>query len=265
LPGLKVNGAGSIEPAPFVSKLAKVGVSAVHNIYRIILPILLMLVSAPAGPAVDAPENGSKIHVLFEVGGRVHDSVELPEMLRKSLEDTGRFSITITQDLDLLERENIGRYDVVMFYTTRVDPDPEQSGGLLEFVADGGGMVGIHASSTMGLKNNNLWKMMGGRFIKHGAGTFKVKITGKSHPIVRGMGDFEVWDETYEHEFCPDSRLVTLARRESDGEPVAWVQYYGKGRMFYTGLGHNEKTFGHPSFQEIIRRALLWANGELNP
>jgi len=206
-----------------------------------------------------------RIKVLFEVGGRVHDSIKLPEMLKESLEDTGQFTVTITQDQDLLRRENIASYDVVMFYTTRVDPNPEQAEGLIEFVRNGGGMIGIHASTTMGLKNEELWKMMGGKFIKHGAGTFQVKITGKSHTIVQGMTDFEVWDETYEHEFCPESRLITLMRRKTDGEPVSWVHYYGKGRVFCTGLGHNEKSFGHPSFLEMIRRAVLWAAGKLNP
>lgn len=206
-----------------------------------------------------------RIKVLFEVGGRVHDSIKLPEMLKESLEDTGQFTVTITQDQNLLRRENIASYDVVMFYTTRVDPNPEQAEGLIEFIRNGGGMIGIHASTTMGLKNEELWKMMGGKFIKHGAGTFQVKITGKSHPIVQGMTDFEVWDETYEHEFCPESRLITLMRRKTDGEPVSWVHYYGKGRVFCTGLGHNEKSFGHPSFLEMIRRAVLWAAGKLNP
>lgn len=211
------------------------------------------------------PQPAEKISVLFEVGGRVHDSVKLPEMLKKSLEDTGQFAITITQDQDLLKSGSIDKYDVVMFYTTRVDPNPEQAKGLIEFVEGGGGMVNIHAATTMGLKHEGLWRMMGGKFIKHGAGTFTVKITGRSHPIVQGMPDFEVWDETYEHEFCPESKLITLARRATDGDPVSWIQYCGRGRVFCTGLGHNEKSFGHPSFQEMVRRAVLWAAGELNP
>ncbi len=238
---------------------------APRNAYPALVLLVFAFVLACCCIAADGPQPAPKTEVLFEVGGRVHDAVQLPAMLKKVLEDTGQFTVTITQDQDQLKSENIGKYDVVMFYTTRVDPNPDQAKGLLQFVESGGGMVAIHSSTTMGLKSDELWKMMGGKFIKHGSGTFRVKITGKSHPIVRGMSGFEVTDETYVNAFCPDSRLITLMRRETDGEPVSWIQYYGKGRVFCTGLGHDGKVWNHPSFQQMIERALLWADKKLNP
>ena len=226
----------------------------------IVATLAVLLLCASAVAAQD------KISVLFEVGGtKAHDAVKLPAMLKKVLEDTGRFSITISQDRDLFKAERIAKFDVVMLYTTRVELSPEQEKGLIEFVDKGGGLVSIHSSTSMDMKSDAFWKLVGGRFLKHGAGKFKVKNTGKSHPIVQGMSDFEVTDETYRHTFCPQSKLITLMRRESDGEPVTWVQYYGRGRVFDTALGHDLRTWSDPNFQQLITRALDWAAGKLNP
>lgn len=206
------------------------------------------------------------LNVLFEVGGWAgHDPVHLPVMLKDVLEKTGDFTVTITEDRDQFKAENIKNYDLVMIYTTGGNLSKEQEQGLCGFVENGGGLVGIH-SATDSFKNSDAyWKMVGGRFIGHGSGTFKVKNTGKSHVVVKNTKDFEITDETYRHDFHPDAKLVILQRREMDGDPVSWVQYYGKGRVFVTGLGHAKPAWENPAFQELVTRGLLWTNGRLNP
>ena len=216
-----------------------------------------------AVPAVDASK---PIRVLFMVGGYAgHDAVNLPKMLKGVLEGKGKFEFTITEDHDQYRAENIRKYDAVLSYTTGGDLTKEQETGLMQFVENGGAFVGIH-SATDSFKNSDAyWKLLGGRFIGHGNGTFNVHITGKRHPIVKGMEDFEISDETYRHEFHPASKLIVLARRDFDGEPAAWVQYYGKGRVFVTGIGHGDSAWNNASFQEMIYRALLWSIERLNP
>ena len=212
----------------------------------------------PCGP-------GQKIKVLFEVGGPVHDSKELPALLKNVLEDTGQFAVNVTDNRDEMAEPAIDKYDVVLIYTTGGALTEAQEKGLVKFVENGKGVVGIH-SATDSFKNSDAyWKLMCGRFIGHGGGTFKVKITGKSHSIVQGMSGFEITDETYRHEFHKDSKMVVLMRREEDGEPASWVQYVGKGRVFVTGLGHGQPAWENPAFQKLIERALLWAMGKINP
>lgn len=220
--------------------------------------------ACPGCPQADKQQG--KIKVLFEVGGaQFHDPVKLPVMLKDVLEKTGDFEITITEDRDQFKAENINNYDLVMIYTTGGDLTPEQEQGLVQFVENGKGLVGIH-SATDSFKNSDAyWKMLGGRFTGHGSGTFPVKITGKSHVIVKGMDGFEITDETYMHDFHPESNLIVLMRRADDGEAASWVQYYGKGRVFVTGLGHAEPAWSNPAFQQMILNALLWANGRTNP
>lgn len=207
----------------------------------------------------------SKVRVLFMVGGGVHNDKELPELMKNVLEGTKQFDVTITQDRDQFKTENIRKYDVVMIYTTGGNLSAEQEQGLVKFVESGGGLVGIH-SATDSFKNSDAyWKLMWGRFRGHGYGTFTVKITGKRHPIVQGMEDFQIKDETYQHTWHPDSKAIVLMRRADDGDPSSWVQYVGKGRVFVTGLGHGKEAWENPAFQKMIERALLWADFRLNP
>lgn len=207
---------------------------------------------------------GKALNVLFVVGGRVHDSENLPPMLKDVLEKSGDFSITITQDRDHYRSENIRRYDVVMMYTTRGEVTSEQEAGLVDFVRNGGGVVSIHGSTSSFPDSDACWKLLGGRFTQHGSGTFTVKMTAKRHCIARGLADFEIHEETYNHDFHPESKLIVLMRRDTDSAPVSWVQYYGEGRVFATALGHDKKTWERPEFREMVRRGLLWAGGRMD-
>jgi len=230
---------------------------------------LLVVAAALAGwcatPPSPTPEQAPKIKVLMEVGGPFHDNPALYQMLKKRLEDTGQFDIKITDNRDEMAQPAIDNYDVVLIYTTSGALTEAQEKGLTSFVRNGKGVVGIHSATDSFHNSDAYWKLMCGSFIGHGSGTFKVKITGKSHSIVRGMSDFEITDETYRHKWHPESKPIVLMRREEDGEPASWVQYYGRGRVFVTGLGHGKPAWENPAFQQMIERALLWAARRLNP
>lgn len=215
--------------------------------------------------AADATKPAAKSKVLFMVGGPFHDQPELYSMLQNMLEGTGSFTVTTSRDLDQFKPENIKNYDLVVIYATHLTMTKEQEKGLIDFVANGKGLVGIHCATDTFRDSDAYWKLVGGRFTKHGHETFKVNITGKSHPIVKGMSDFEIYDESYCDDFHPESKVIVLARRDKDGEPSAWVQYYGKGRVFITGLGHDKKAWDCKSFQELVIRGAQWATFRLNP
>ena len=229
-----------------------------------VLVILLAVVPVLCWAGRSKPPD-TRLKVLFEVGGPVHNAVELPAMLKKVLEDTGEFVVTVTDDRDQFTSANVCKYDLVLIYTTGGSLTKEQEEGLVKFVEDGKGLVGIHSATDSFHNSDAYWKLLAGAFTGHGGGKFKVKITGKSHSIVAGMSDFEIQDETYTHKFHPQSKPIVLMRRETDGEPAAWVQYYGKGRVFVTGLGHGGAAWENPNFQKLIIRSLQWAAGRINP
>jgi type 1 glutamine amidotransferase len=228
---------------------------------------MLAVLAAFCGAAFagEAAKPVAKSRVLFMVGGPYHDNPELYPILQKMLEGTGDFTVTLSRDLDQFKAENIKNYDLVVMYTTRLNPTKEQEQGLIDFVANGKGFVGIHCATDTFRDSDAYWKLVGGRFRTHGHELFKVNITGKSHAIVKGMSNFEINDESYSDDFHPGSKVIVLARRPKDGEPSAWVQYYGKGRVFVTGLGHDKVAWNNLAFQELVARGSEWATFRLNP
>ena len=73
---------------------------------------------------------------------------------------------------------------------------------------------------------------------------------------MKGFGGFESWDETYVHtKHNEKDRTVLEYREDDDGkEPWTWVRTHGKGRVFYTAWGHDERTWGNPGFRTCRAR-----------
>jgi type 1 glutamine amidotransferase len=79
------------------------------------------------------------------------------------------------------------------------------------------------------------------------------------HPVLEGIQPFQVWDETYVHTMHNPDRTVLMERVDDAGrEPWTWVRTHGKGRVFYTAYGHDERVWGHASFHRLIRNAILF-------
>jgi len=203
-----------------------------------------------------------KIKVLL-VGGRGHDWKGFHAVIAPVLDKTGDFEVTLTTKLDDLKADNIKKYNVVLFYGSGGDfTDEAQEKGLEEFVKSGGGMAGVHATDAF-KKSDVYWRMIGGRFTTHGGGKFMFRITDPKHPITAGMKDFEITDETYQNKMHPEAKVHDLGKidRGKEQQSMAWVQDYGKGRIFNTTLGHGKEAWDNPGFQQLVVRGLYWAAG----
>ena len=99
--------------------------------------------------------------------------------------------------------------------------------------------------------------LVGGEFQRHGTGEFSAEIVQPDHPIMRGLKPFTTWDETYVHtRHNPVDRTVLMERVDAKGrEPYTWVRTQGKGRVFYTAFGHDERTWRNPGFQQLVEQA----------
>jgi len=229
--------------------------------YRSRLAAALMIVLTGLGWCARV-HGAEKIKVLL-VGGRGHDWKGFHSVIAPVLEKTGDFDVTLTVKLDDLKPENISRYNVVLFYGSGGDfSDPAQEQGLEQFVSSGGGLAGVHATDAF-KKSDVYWKLMGGRFTTHGGGTFTVRIQDRQHPITAPMSDFEIRDESYANKDHPEAKLHSLVKidRGKEQQSMAWVQEYGKGRIFSTTLGHGKEAFVNPQFQRLVVRGLYWAAG----
>lgn len=165
-----------------------------------------------------------------------------------------------------LNPETLGKYAGLVVYANIDTIEEAQAKALLEYVASGKGFIPLHCASYCFRNNAEVVALMGGQFLRHGTGTFRVQTTeaGQKHPLMSGYKGFESWDETYVHtKHNEKDRTVLEVRAEGDGyEPWTWVRTHGKGRVFYTAWGHDDRTFGNPGFQNLVERGIRWACGD---
>ena len=213
----------------------------------------LLLLSAGAVSAGD-------LDVLFLGDSGNHQPRARFNQLRPVLADRG-IRLVYTDEMKNLSSENLANYDAVLLYANirRIDPSEEKA--LLDYVFGGGGFVPLHCATYCFLNSDAIVALMGGQFKRHGKGVFRTTIAQQDHPIMRGFGGFESWDETYVHQLHnEENRTVLSYRVDSEGrEPWTWIRTHGDGRVFYTAWGHDQRTWGNAGFQNLIERGIRWA------
>jgi len=100
-------------------------------------------------------------------------------------------------------------------------------------------------------------------------GKYPVKLVEPVHPILKGVAaDWTTpMDELYVIEKrWPNAKVLATSVSEQDGNtyPVAWVNQYGKARVFGTTYGHSDDTWRDVNFLTCVARGTLWAAGRLN-
>ena len=162
-----------------------------------------------------------------------------------------------------LNAEKLAKFDGLVLFANIDKIEDDQAKALLDYVASGKGFVPLHCASYCFRNNDDVVALMGAQFLRHGTGTFRVSPTepAKAHPLMQGYRGFESFDETYVHtKHNEKDRVVLETRAEGEVlEPWTWVRTHGKGRVFYTAWGHDERTWGNPGFQNLVERGVRWA------
>ncbi|PZX56958.1 putative membrane-bound dehydrogenase-like protein [Algoriphagus ratkowskyi] len=191
-----------------------------------------------------------------------HNSEKLMMYLETPLFQKG-INLTYTTDVNDLNETTLNNYDGLMIYANHEQITPEQEAALKSYIEGGKALIPIHSASFC--FQNSPWfiEAVGGQFSTHGTGDFTSTIVDAAHPVMQGISEFETWDETYVHSQVNPDMHVLMERVEGDKkEPYTWVREQGKGRVFYTAYGHNEKTWEKKEFQNLIANGILWAIGD---
>jgi len=106
--------------------------------------------------------------------------------------------------------------------------------------------------------------MTGGQFVDHPGGMIKyrVHVVDRAHPATVGMENFDYESEQYYMLVNPANRVLATTVVELDGctMPVVWTKSWGKGRVFYSALGHTAKELkSYPKVVDMTIRGILWA------
>ena len=223
-----------------------------------------------------------------------------PSVAHKTLDELGQkhgFVITHSKDGGVFTAAGIADFDAFVFYTSgnlTVPGDdknppmsPEGKTLLLQAIASGKGFVGIHpAADTFNTPGERFQhngegtdpyiKMLGGEIINHGAPQpARLLCADSKFPGFADCKDsFVLHDDWYSlKNFGKDVHvllsLATWSMKNTGAEsvyrrppyPISWARKHGKGRVFYTGLGHREETWANPQFHSMLVGGIRWATG----
>ena len=221
---------------------------------------------AKPGPAAGA------VRVLF-LGheSEHHNSNKFYPMLAKGLgRDAIYFDYVTSVEEALGDAAYLSKFDAVLLYANHGTITPGQWNNLKGYVEDGGGFVPVHCASWCFGNEPEFDQLVGGRFDSHKVGTFTAKVVDAEHPAMAGVNEFEAWDETYKHKNHNEKDRTVLMVREIAGkddnitapEPWTWVRTHGKGRVFYTASGHDERVWKQPAFHQLLKAGILWSVGD---
>ena len=221
--------------------------------------------------------NHNIIEVLLLSGKNNHKWQLTTPTIKNILEGSGIFNVTITNNPENLEPKELDKYDVILsnwntwpdVTGARWNPDLEKA--FLDFIASEKGFVNIHAGSSTLQDWPEFQQIAGGTWGKEVTGhgpihTFKVTIEDKDHPVMKGLKEFYIKDELWNNtKFHADIHVVcsaysTPAKKGTDkNEPIVVTTKYGKGRGFYSVLGHNKASMQNRAWQTILLRGTEWA------
>lgn len=262
-----------------------------------------MRAALPAAPTV-TPAAPRRVLIMTPVRGFYHTSIPYAAKAFELMgEKTGAFTAVTSEDLRLFALDKLAAFDAVIMdnttlrlplVATNLDTRPEAERqaleaeeqtlrkGLLDFVRNGKGLVGVHAATDCFYDWPEYGEMMGAYFSGHPwSETVTIKIDDPGHPLMRAFKGtrFAVNDEIYQFRepYSRDALRVLLsldtgatnmnkgeAIRRQDGDfAVAWIREYGQGRVFYFSLGHRHEIFWNRPILQCYLDGIQYALGDL--
>lgn len=245
-----------------------------------ICPLLLALCCALPVSA----KSPKHLLVVTVTKGFRHDSIPVAEKtLGELAEKSGKFTVDYARTDDELTQkmsvDGLKNYDGVVFANTTGDLPLPDKDAFIQWVKNGHAFAAMHSGADTFHGFPAYLEMLGGEFKTHGA---QVGVTclvdDPKFPATNQMGAALVvpMEEVYQFKnFLPNDvhLLLHLDKHPNDNTPglypIAWCREFGKGRVFYTALGHRQDVWTAPWYQQHVLGGLLWtlklAKGDARP
>ncbi len=197
---------------------------------------------------------------LLITDGIIHPPLLGRVALRRALAALAGFAWEQARSLEVLpSRPRNYAALVLYFHHARISERALEA--LEQFVAGGGGVLAIHSATASFKETPAYFDILGGKFVGHGpVEHFEVRPVPESG-LFGDIPPFTVRDELYRHELRPGIQAHLVAVERGEEVPVLWTYRYGQGRVCYAVPGHCAATMRHPTYQEVLRRGLLWVCG----
>ncbi|MBN2411714.1 ThuA domain-containing protein [candidate division KSB1 bacterium] len=226
-----------------------------------------------------------------------HNSIPYANYAIKLMGDkTGAYETFFSNDTMIFKPENLNQFDAVCFNNTVgvLFGDPALRQSLLDYVYSGKGFIGIHAAGATFVQwpVYDQWpefgEMLGG--YENGGHPWKphetitLRVDEPDHPInaaFNGQG-FDVSDEVFQFQEpysrdklrilltidtdktdMSEQRYILPERRKDKDLAISWIRNYGRGRVFYSSLGHNPHVNWDPKILRHYLDGFQFALGDL--
>ncbi|MEI6461987.1 MAG: ThuA domain-containing protein [Verrucomicrobiota bacterium] len=211
-----------------------------------------------------------------------------------------KWEFVFSKDGSKFSPQYLAQFDTVMFYTTGdlcsegTDKNPPMSmagkQALFDYVRSGKGFVGTHSAADTFHTDNEAVKgperftnhgdkadayvcFLGAEFIRHGKQQEgRNQVIDPTFPGFEKVGaEFTFAEEWYTlKDFRPEIHVLTVFNNPAlEGDdykrpayPNTWARNEGKGRVFYTAMGHREDVWTNPTFRQILVGGVKWALGD---
>lgn len=195
----------------------------------------------------------------------------------KALTELGKehgFSVESTEDARAFNAKNLAHYAAVVFLSTTGNVlNTRQQQAFETYIGSGGGFVGIHSAADT--EYNWPWYglLVGAWFDSHGAIQDAAVIPTEPFGAAALPSPWMRHDEWYNFKRLPHNVRVVLkldtdtfkGSKHEDDHPIAWYHDVGRGRAFYTGLGHTNESFAEPLFLAHVLDGIRYAMGPAAP
>jgi type 1 glutamine amidotransferase len=237
---------------------------------------VLLVAAALAGGAPAAADGGvtkPRVLVFTKTAGFRHDSIPVALAAVRRLGARNGFAVDATEDAGAFTDTRLRGYRAVVFLLTTGDVlNRAQQEALRRYVERGGGFAGVHSAADT--EHGWPWyaRLVGARFASHPEvqRATVVVMTGAHPSTARLPARWTRTDEWYNFDRDPGGSVDVLARLDESsyapGEgamgashPVAWSHAVGRGRAWYTALGHTDASYAEPLFLGHLLGGIRWA------
>jgi type 1 glutamine amidotransferase len=230
--------------------------------------ILILLTGNNLFAQSDSPLKGKKVLLVWG-GWMGHEPDKCRDVFVPWMESEGA-SVTVSGTLDAYVNMDLKSFDLIVQTWTMGTITGPQEKALEEAVKSGVGLAGWHGGLGDSFRNNTEYQfMVGGQWVAHPGGVIDYTVNIRNHkdPVTKGLTDFAMHSEQYYVQMDPNVKvLATTTFTDKNASwiggsviPVAWKKVYGKGRVFYSSLGHVASDFSVPQALEIQKRGIRWA------
>ncbi|MDO9337450.1 MAG: ThuA domain-containing protein [Caulobacter sp.] len=189
---------------------------------------------------------------------------------------SGVYTAEVTQDAREITPQRLAGVDVLVFYTTGALPISAEAWAAVQRRVAAGklGFVGLHSAADTGWAyegpGDSYARFIGGQFAGHPwtQGTrVRIETLDPDFPaMAMWPASFDYTEEIYQYAGFEPSRVRVLQTLDFTGTalkrpyavPVAWARQVGRGRLFFSNLGHTPATWDDPRFRQQLAEAVKW-------